>query len=60
LAKQQFCSKSQVAVCVKLFQLFKVDNFYLVSMLGVSLLLFKILNFPRAAMFIFAKLYGKL
>ena len=26
LAKKQFCSKSQVGVCVKLFQLFKVDN----------------------------------
>jgi len=64
LARKQFCSKSQAGVCVKLFQRFKVNSSLpVLNVLNTGRFLSAILvssNFWCAAMFIFAKLDGKL
>ena len=40
LAKKQFCFKSKICICVKLFQRFEVDNCLPVLMLGIYFQLF--------------------
>jgi len=59
LYKKTFCTKSQVGVCIKLFQRFEVDNSLSVLKAGRFASAF-FFNFQRAAMLILVKLDGKL